>query len=139
MALGCNMPFDPYVTARWQELIAEYDIEIFYKPGKQNGVADFQPARGEAERHVNTYDVVSFDFNEQIRVALRDDRPFGDQWRLLKEGEKDQEGLPVQTNRIMIPANKGLERGILLEHHATPFSGYLRQDKLLASIRRLFR
>ncbi|OZJ01475.1 hypothetical protein BZG36_05681 [Bifiguratus adelaidae] len=105
---------------RWQEAIAEYALQIeLPKPTTHTESAIRQESDQEAgvELQLTSYHMIGFDFKEQIRIALREDPVFGDEWHFLKEGGENEdsvriiEGLPMQNNRVLTPVNKEFNSG----------------------------
>uniref|UniRef100_H3H5J1 Reverse transcriptase domain-containing protein n=1 Tax=Phytophthora ramorum TaxID=164328 RepID=H3H5J1_PHYRM len=143
--------------ARWLSFFAEYNFEVKYKPGRQNGLADALSRRPDYElSHVTT---VTSSVTDLIRAAYaRDDmcvallralgsKEFGDSdcklsARLrarLHRYSLDDDLLyystdPEDTPRIVVPHDEDLKYRILYEAHDTALSGHLGREKTYGSV-----
>ena len=109
--------------ARWMEMLADYDFNITYLPGKTNIVAD---ALSRYDALLNAISVVTDELVKRIHSSLRND-----------EGRnnpryKQKDGLLYHRNCLYIP--KSLQNIILVEAHNMPIAGHLGISKTYASI-----
>lgn len=124
---------------RWLDFLAEFDMEIKYKPGKENVVADALSRRSDHQTNLNTitttvvdtiFNNIAYDpeeeqeFNANNSYIKEDGR-----WYLIKDKQM----------RLCIPRkDTALKEQLLHEHHDTPYSGHLGIDKTLHSLQRYF-
>uniref|UniRef100_H3H769 Integrase catalytic domain-containing protein n=1 Tax=Phytophthora ramorum TaxID=164328 RepID=H3H769_PHYRM len=142
--------------ARWLSFFAEYNFEVKYKPGRQNGLADALSRRPDYElSHVTT---VTSSVTDLIRAAYaRDDmcvallralgsKEFEDsdcklsaRLRARLHRYSLDDGLlyystdPEDSPRIVVPHDEDLKYRILYEAHDTALSGHLGGEKTYGS------
>ena len=140
------------VQMRWLDVINEHDIEIIYKPGKENGIADGLSRRPDLE--ITAVHMLREDneFLNQARQNYKTDHYFAAVYRALKEPEvpvqKDlatkakrfrlNNGLLYYVNgkepRLCIPRSKDLYRQLIKENHDSQISGHLGFDATLSRL-----
>ena len=122
--------------ARWWETLASYDLEILYRSGDTNVVADALSRRPDYSLNVITSATQDDSFLARLRAAYAKDSP-------EKATMREHGGLYL-TNaksgpRIYIPAAaKAIQSEILRLHHDAPTSGHLATAKLLDSVQRFY-
>src|SRR5262249_36975493 len=67
--------------ARWMEILQEFNVNIVYKPGTHNIVADSLSRR--PDRRINSVSTLSSDSLQEIREAYLDDIDFRDVYHAL--------------------------------------------------------
>jgi hypothetical protein len=137
--------------ARWSETMAEYDLDIIYRPGEANGVADSLSRR--ADFKVNALEVAQIpeEIKEQIRGALSDDKDFGPVFQSLSSSSPGRstnqrykiiDGLLFfsidDKDRLCIPDLPDLKKTIMHDHHDSVISGHLGVDKTYELIHRFY-
>ena len=123
---------------RWMEYIGAFDLDIRYKPGKDNVVADAMSRRWDHALGVITLVEPDTQLHDSIRAAyLLDDffdnigdnadfRQEDNLWYHVKDGSK----------RLCLPADKWLRRQIIEEHHDAIIFGHGGIDKTAESVKR---
>uniref|UniRef100_H3H1W0 Reverse transcriptase domain-containing protein n=1 Tax=Phytophthora ramorum TaxID=164328 RepID=H3H1W0_PHYRM len=143
--------------ARWLSFFAEYNFEVKYKPGRQNGLVDALSRRPDyALSHVTT---VTSSATDLIRAAYARDAMCVALLRALGSKEFEDSdcklsarlrarlhrysldgGLlyyntdPEDTPRIVVPHDEDLKYRILYEAHDTALSGHLGREKTYGSV-----
>ena len=139
----------PHLTprqAKWMDRIAPFQVEIRYKPGRNNQAADALSRRPDLLGLITSVQD-STGLQSSIQAAWeRAGEPAGDDLRqidgLYYKTTKDSQD--VEHVQIALPGDKedtALERiktAILTEHHDAAYSGHLGEEKTLDSVRRLF-
>ena len=121
----------------WLEELADYDLEVRYKPGKSNVVADALSRRPDYLLASMSAVVPSQDYLSVLREYWKENAPEGDKY-FEKDGlfyEKRQD----HELRMMIPAvpeTEQLRRMIMSEVHDCAYSGHLGFDKTLEMVKR---
>ncbi|KAL4555488.1 hypothetical protein LXL04_038108 [Taraxacum kok-saghyz] len=82
---------------KWATKLLGYDFEIFYKPGKENHVAD----------------ALSTALMEKIQNETNDDPKY-----------TSRDGVVYYRDRLFIPDNEGLRDNLLFEFHASTLGGH---------------
>ena len=124
--------------ARWKESLASYDLDIQYRPGHTNVVADALSRRPDLQ--LSTLTVMSQDdaMQKALQTAYQHDKSAFKNSTQLTDGIRyltDRNG----TKRIYIPEDAtSLQQSILQLHHDSAAAGHLGVDKTLASILRFF-
>lgn len=137
------LPTQPNLSrrqARWQDILAEYNLDLRYLPGKRNFVADALSRRPDL-RLTTTVSVVKPDstFLEDLEYGYNadDDQALYDNPDLVEvDGIWYYQPGGSSSTRIYLP--KGLRGYIIREHHDTPFGGHLGIDKTLESVQRFY-
>jgi len=126
--------------ARWLDILGEYDLDIIYKPGKSNVVADA------LSRSLNEIVCLDSDLHQLIRKAYKKDPKTRD---LLSSLEKPgpvsnyrlRDGLIYVNDKsraLYIPNDSEIKKKILWECHDSCTAGHLGLDKTLDLISREF-
>ena len=123
---------------RWMEFINAFDLDIRYKPGKDNVVADAMSRRWDHMLGVITLVEPDTQLHDAIRESYQRDTFFDDLdgdadfvqedglWYHVKEGSK----------RLCMPADKRLRQQIVEEHHDAIIYGHGGMDKTAESVMR---
>ena len=128
--------------ARWMELLAQYNFEIVYQPGKFNTVADALSRRPDYQLNALSYSLQS-EFLDKIKDAYKNDDTYKNV--VSKPGEfkflKLKDKLIIYTTKdnkslIYIPGDAELRQEIMKLNHE--LSGHFGKDKTLELIRRYF-
>jgi len=125
--------------ARWQGLLADYNYEIIYQPGKLNVVADALSRMPTQEANaVSEFSVP--ELKQMIRESyLEDKEASAIKSRIENLGEDHKGNFELvedllyltegETKRLWVPNNDRLRTSILQEFHETTFSGHLGASK----------
>uniref|UniRef100_H3GFV1 Integrase zinc-binding domain-containing protein n=1 Tax=Phytophthora ramorum TaxID=164328 RepID=H3GFV1_PHYRM len=117
--------------AHWLSFFAEYNFEVKYKPGRQNGLADALSRRPDYElSHVTT---VTSSVTDLIRAVYARDDMCVALLRALGSKEFGDSDYPEDTPRIVVPHDEDLKYRILYEAHDTALSGHLGREKTYGS------
>ncbi|TIA94608.1 hypothetical protein E3P77_04155 [Wallemia ichthyophaga] len=137
-------------VAKWSELWAEYDIEVKYKPGKDNKLADALSRKME----LNVLDLTRMEetFQEKLKRDYQEDKKIKEKLENIQNNEnntndtyKIREELlafnaqpgDIDKERLVLP--KGETRDIILhDMHDTPVAGHLGTEKTHNSIARYY-
>jgi hypothetical protein len=134
---------------RWMEFLAQFDLEIEYKKGKENVVADAlsrrvdHEAKEEGSLKVNATSVSCLTANElvsQIKKAYKLDEKCR---AILKKPKLDhafrvKDSVIYKEQRIYIPDSKSIKQQILHESHDSPLSGHVGVAKTIELVTRRF-
>ena len=132
--------------AGWLDFIQEFNLEIIYRPGKENTVADALSRRPDYVINVIQPVTPSKGLLPAIQAAARDDELYQ---RLLRQVEsqnrtdfKVRDGLLYKEEkpsppRLYIP-NGSLRTDLLKEAHDSAISGHLGRDKTFERLSRTF-
>jgi hypothetical protein len=134
---------------RWMEFLAQFDLEIEYKKGKENVVADALSRRADheekAERlNVNTVSSVSSLTANGLVSAIRKAYSQDDKCRaILRKPTVDRafhvrNGVIYKEQRIYIPDSKSIKQQIMNESHDSPLSGHVGVAKTTELVTRRF-
>lgn len=133
--------------ARWAELIQDYDMEIIYKPGKTNAVADAL-SRKPDQLAVMASTSAAASLPDQIKEAQKRDKAYKTIIQRVQTGEPtpdiyiDGFGTLYETSsgrpKIWVPDNEDLYTQVLHEFHDAPTGAHFGVEKTLERIRRDF-
>ena len=141
--------------ARWLELLAEFDFEVVYKPGKDNGAADALSRRpGDDGTTVNALTASgprpTAALAAMIAEGYVDDEDFGEVYEELstrrpgtrRAGDRYElrDGLLYLTadGRLCVPNVPAARLTILHDHHDAPVAGHLGAAKTYELVQRLY-
>jgi len=149
---------------RWMELVADYDLDIAYHPGKANQVADaLSRRRSEVEAERSQVDLVNMMGTLHVNALSKEVEPLGlgaaDQADLLSRirlaQERDEEikgwalnnkteyqtsnnGTIVVNGRVCVPNDRALKEEILREAHQSKFSIHPGSNKMYRDLKRYY-
>ena len=149
---------------RWMELVADYDLDIAYHPGKANLVADaLSRRRSEVEAERSQVDLVNMMGTLHVNALSKEVEPLGlgaaDQADLLSRirlaQERDEEikgwalnnkteyqtsnnGTIVVNGRVCVPNDRALKEEILRETHQSKFSIHPGSNKMYRDLKRYY-
>ncbi|GKC60587.1 transposon Tf2-2 polyprotein, partial [Tanacetum coccineum] len=123
--------------ARWQDLLAEFDYELVYKPGRMNVVADALSRKSK----LSTISQPQANLLDQVKEGLDHDRAATNLAQLAKVGKTRRfwlkDGLLYTVgNRVYVPKWKNLRREILKECHDPLWAGHPGMTRTLALLQR---
>ncbi len=124
--------------ARWKEALASYDMDIQYRPGHTNVVADALSRRPDFQLNALTTMTQDDAMLKALHAAYQHDKS------ALKSSSQFVDGVRYLTDskgirRVYIPEDaRSLQQSILELHHDSAAAGHLGKDKTLASILRYF-
>jgi hypothetical protein len=133
--------------ARWVEKLQQFEIDIEYKPGPTNVVADAL-LRRPTEEFLAAISMASLDHDIKaaVQAKLKTDPAFTKALEDIKSGIAvpnvaiDGNGLMYETSlgrlRIYVPSDTELQAKILHEFHDTPTAGHFGVAKTLERISR---
>jgi hypothetical protein len=147
--------------ARWLSFFAEYNFEVKYKPGRQNGLADALSRRPDYElAHVTLVtssvpDLIRAAYaHDDMCVALlralgskefeNSDKPLSARLRASRHRYTVADGLlyystgAEDTPRVVVPHDEDLKYRILYEAHDAALSGHLGREKTYRSVSRTY-
>ena len=142
--------------ARWAELMADYNLNITYHPGKVNVVADYlsrNPDYKMEDENLNDKDeqlceVVELhpkkpeELIKRVQQQQKDDESCKKlmENKLLLDSKKMriEDGLLYQGSRLVVPDNTELKRAILEKFHDNPISRHVGISKTSELISRHF-
>ena len=122
--------------ARWLEFLQQFDIEIEYKPGKLNVVADALSRRqdlqngsaivegmnlevvGEMSEELKTKVKKGYEEDQHCRAILTNSREFHNHFTITN-------GLIFCNRRLYVPDKKELKMELLQEAHDVPIAGHM--------------
>lgn len=119
--------------ARWQDFLAEFDMELQYKPGRENHVADALSRKAELAAVCLLHGAI----RERIREGTCEDPVTQGLVRLVKEGKAQRfwvsDGLLLtKGRRIYVPRWGNLRRELMKECHDSKWAGHPGQKRTLA-------
>ena len=130
---------------RWMEFLEQFDLEIEYKTGQDNIVADALSRRVDHEEKEVKLNAVSCltasSLVAEIKQAYRKD---GKCCVILKKPRKDatflvRNGIIYKDKtRIVVPDSKAIKQSILSESHDSPLSGHVGVAKTTELVTRRF-
>ena len=136
--------------ARWMEILAEFDMEIEYKPGKTNVVAD--TLSRPPKEMLNNISQITSELLKEVKEAYQEDKDAKELLGYLKNPIKElkpklntkakfykvQDDLLYFQDRLYIPTDNKLKTKILQENHDVPTAGHLGIDKTYDLVARNF-
>ncbi|KAG7543335.1 Integrase catalytic core [Arabidopsis thaliana x Arabidopsis arenosa] len=149
---------------RWMELVADYDLDIVYHPGKANSVADALSRRradvgaekdmeelinviGEMNLNALSTDLEPLglsaadkaDLLTRIRIAQGTDEKLKKVLQNEKtEYQTSNNGTIVVNGRVSVPNDAGLKEEILQEAHQSKFSIHPGMNKMYRDLKRYY-
>ena len=134
--------------ARWAEMLAEYHVNITYKAGTQNVVADALSRRADYIK-AGTLEELP-DFLEKIKASYKGDADFEAILRAKDPSRYDNpkhaekhfpeyswaKGILLKDGRVCVP--KSMRQGVLTEYHDTPSAGHPGGRRMYLSLRQTF-
>ncbi|KAL4557443.1 hypothetical protein LXL04_035620 [Taraxacum kok-saghyz] len=120
---------------KWATKLIGFDFEIFYKPGKENKVADALSRVEHAQIMALSATNPTWVTNLHTFYESTDGQQLIT--KLLQQANSRfqlRNGLIYNSDRIFIPANNPIRRSLLTEYNATPVGGH---SGVLATIRRI--
>ena len=142
---------------RWNEFLADFDIEFKYRPGEQNEVPDalsrradyagetlappLEEQREELSAITRSTITLDKDLLERCREAYAQDPQYSEEGMEQNRNRshlEERDGLwYFQTTRLAVPENEELRQDILSEHHDPAVAGHLGGAKLEAAVKRI--
>jgi hypothetical protein len=145
---------------RWLELVKDYELEVHYRPGKANVIADAMSRKA----HCNYLPAISLTGEEsstrvlpnlslfnltltptlraEIIAAQKDDEGMGHIKRRMLEGDPkvtcfrdDAQGTLWFKERLVVPKREALKKKILDEAHASRYSIHPGSTKMYHDLR----
>lgn len=143
--------------ARWAELMADYNLNIGYHPGKMNVVADYLSRRPDwrsvqdvqgKEENEQCCEVIELipktceETAERIKSCQLNDESckklLEDKSLLTNQKLREENGILYQGSRMFVPDDNELKHAILEKFHDSPMSGHGGIKKTLELISRDF-
>ncbi|CUA71329.1 Transposon Tf2-1 polyprotein [Rhizoctonia solani] len=142
----------------WRHLLEDYNYQIVYRPGVQNGKADIlsrkEEHKEEAKRGSETPVLIrpelfiaaiptDSDLNDMIRDALPDDKAVNKILKSLEEevpvkGWSLDNGLLYYHNRIYVPNGLEIRKAVIESRHDNPSTGHPGQFRTLDLLSRTY-
>ena len=131
---------------RWIELLQEFDFDIFYRPGKDNVVADSLSRKS----FLNAISIPNNPIISLVKEASVKDQDYQKLLTLVQTREFSGTSLTATANfscsndclyyrdRLCIPKDQSLKRTILYEAHDSPTSGHPGYAKTLNAVRKSY-
>ena len=122
---------------RWLKELADYDLEVLYKPGKSNVVADALSRRPDYLLASMSAVVPSQNYLSVLREYWTENAPEGDKY-FEKDGLFYERGQDHELRMVIpaVPETEQLRRTIMSEVHDCAYSGHLGFDKTLEMVKR---
>ena len=160
-----TQPMQNERQVRWNDYLANFHLDIRYKPGATNAAADAMSRRSDGETATALLAVSEIDpdhrFLELVKAGYSQDPywaemqasddsafEFVDDLWYCKAGKRPRAHRMVpsdveddsspQGRCLCIPDHGDLRSTILTEHHDAPYSGHLGIKKTLSSLKRFF-
>lgn len=140
---------------RWNELLADFDLEFHYRPGEENEVPDALSRRSDythqegaqQEGAQDTIAVITMskqvliqdpNLLESCRTGYKEDPFYTEGQAESKANLEQRDGMwYFEKTRLAIPDNQALRQKILSEHHDPKHAGHLGGAKLEAAAKRI--
>ena len=144
--------------ARWTEMMQDFDLDIRYRKGTLNSVADALSRIPEV--NALSFTEISTDLFQSLRRLCRDDHYFGTYWQMVQDGSSiviDQtsltappliqaaggqweirNGLLFRNQKICVPDIQDLRLRIMRECHDAPTAGHPGVQRTLALVKQTF-
>lgn len=127
--------------ARWQEFLSQYDIEIIYKSGKQNIIADALSRRSDHQSEINNINTVQNNLLELIKNSYPNDQKLATIVSNISQYNNfiiRDSLLYTTAGQLVIPNNEQIKQIILSEHHDNSISGHMGISKTFELISRSY-
>ena len=121
--------------ARWMKNLQPLDLELAYKPGKNN---PSDPLSRRPNLMCSTISSISSNMTTHFETAYAQDPFFLDQSLQTNPKLQFKQPLWIQNSRVCVPENKDLKFLLIKECHDSPTSGHFGTDKTLNLLSRSY-